>query len=62
MMGFIMALSMALLYGGLVVLWFELFNTISFNLNDKWYYDFVKFVFVLYLPILFIFFFIFVVL
>lgn len=62
MMGFIMALSMALLYGGLVVLWFELFDTISFNLIDKWYYDFIRFVFVWYLPISFIFFFIVVVL
>ena len=61
-MGFIIALSMALSCGGFVVLWFELFNTISFDLNDKWYYDFIKFVFVLSLPILFIFFCIFVVL
>lgn len=61
MIDFIMIIIKIMLGSGLVMLWFELFNTVSFDLNDKWYCDFIKFLFVLSLPILFIFFFIFVV-
>lgn len=62
MTGFVMALIKVLLCGGFVMLMFKLFNTLSFSLDDEWYYDFIKFVLVLSLPILFLFFCIFVVL
>ena len=62
MAGFIVVLVKTLLCGSLVMLWFELFNTLLFNLNDKRHYDFIKFIFILSLQILFIFFYIFIVL
>ena len=62
MVDFIVIIIKVILGCGLITLWFELFNAVSFNLIDKWYYDFIRFVFVWYLPISFIFFFIIVVL
>lgn len=54
-MGLIITLIKVLLCGGFAVVLFELFNSISFDLNDEWYYDLMKFVFVLCLSVLFLF-------
>lgn len=54
MMGFVITLVKILLCGGFAGLLFKLFNSVSFDLNDEWYCDFMRFVFALCLLILFI--------